>query len=797
MQLTSPTTNLSLMRLSNFLLFLLFSLSRLQGQVVINEVMQSNIDCLMDDMNEFPDSWVELCNVGEAPVNLEQYALGLSADASAAFPLPSYVLAPGGHALVYADKEGTGWHTDFRLDSGKGCTLYLFCQGEVMDQLPDDMAKQPAPNVAFGRQGDGSAAWGYQRVPTPGAANDTRQCQGVLGQPVFSRAGGVFAVRQPLELQISVPEGCPEGTMVRYTTNGSEPTEDSPQAAAPIIISQNTVVRAKLFCEGWLSQRSTTHSYIFHGADVTLPVISLVTDSAYLYDDKLGILAEGTYEAGKRNYRFNWRRPVNFEFFEGEGSESQLNQLCETRVQGFSSRSMPVKSLVVYANKRFGKKHLKYEFFPDQRPEQVAFKSLILRNAGNDFTELYLRDALIQRSMTAHGADLDWQAWRPAIVYLNGAYNGMLNIRERSSADNIFTNYDGLEDIDMIEAGRLLKEGSWDNYEAFCNFYSEDGHTMAEYAEWMDCEEYMNLMAMHLFYANIDFPDNNYVLWRPRAEGGRWRWIAKDTDFGLGLNNTPADINTIARLYNPETTNPQHTLLFRQLMDDEQFRAAFIDRCLIYMGDFMNKQGTIQVWDPMYEAIQYEIPRHRRFSRWWWKEYDVAMADAREWLTHRGRHFAAHLQEQYSLGDTCRLSINAGLSEEDLARIGALAVNAVSVTSSQWSGTFFQNRMLSLDAQTESGSALAGWSVKSFTQGSLTEQFVAEAGVSLVVPQGEEVHVDAILEESGTLTFTPPIQCAEHPEASISAYDLLGRKARTTSKGLQLEKRRKRIFRTP
>ena len=41
---------------------LLFSITLLglsvqaNAQLVINEIMQSNIDCIMDDLNEFPDS---------------------------------------------------------------------------------------------------------------------------------------------------------------------------------------------------------------------------------------------------------------------------------------------------------------------------------------------------------------------------------------------------------------------------------------------------------------------------------------------------------------------------------------------------------------------------------------------------------------------------------------------------------------------------------------------------------------------------------------------------------------------
>ena len=49
-----------------------------KAQMVINELMQSNIDCVMDDINEFPDSWVELYNTGTTAVNLQNYKIGLT-----------------------------------------------------------------------------------------------------------------------------------------------------------------------------------------------------------------------------------------------------------------------------------------------------------------------------------------------------------------------------------------------------------------------------------------------------------------------------------------------------------------------------------------------------------------------------------------------------------------------------------------------------------------------------------------------------------------------------------------------
>ena len=306
---------------------------------------------------------------------------------------------------------------------------------------------------------------------------------------MFSKPGQVLSNVGSFNLTISLPAGSPEGTVIRYTTNGSEPTASSSVFSSAINIWSTTVVRAKLFCDGYLSPRSTTQSYIFFPSNraLTLPVVSIVTDDKYLNDPKIGIYVDGTYQSGTENYRFDWRRPINFEYFETGGKASALNQLCETRIQGGATRTNPLKSLAVYANKRFGEKRFSYEFFPDQKPGLTEFKSIVLRNAGNDFDYLYLRDIIAQRTMASH-ADLDWQAWRPVIVYINGVYKGIENIRERSNEDNIYTNYDGLEDVDLVENWNDLKEGDMEHLNAFKAFFNEHGHTMAEYEKWMDCQ---------------------------------------------------------------------------------------------------------------------------------------------------------------------------------------------------------------------------------------------------------------------------------------------------------------------
>ncbi len=725
------------------------------AQVIITEIMQSNIDCVMDDLNEFPDSWVELYNNSATSVNLSSYRLGDSDDPEKAWRLPAQTLAPQQYTLVYCDKEGTGMHTDYRLDTGKGCEVYLFKDDAVVDQITG-LKKQPAPNISYGRENVSSDKYGYQAEPTPGAANcgTLIKDKNILGDPVFSVPGSV-AQSGSLTLTLSLPEGTPEGAEIRYTLNGSEPTRTSPLYSSPIVINTNRVVRAKIFCDGWLSPRAATQSYLFHNREVTLPVISIVTDNKYFNDPKIGIYVDGTYQNGKKNYEFDWRRPINIEYFEGEGTPSALNQLCETRIQGGATRTSMLKSLAIYAHKRFGTKRFEYEFFPDQRPGVTDFKSLVLRNSGNDFDYLYQRDAIMQRSMAEH-VDLDWQAYSPAIIYINGVYRGMLNIRERSNEDNIYTHYDGLEDLDMFENWNELKEGDWENYNQFKAFYAEHGHTKAEYDQWMDCTEFMNLMILNLYYSNRDFPGNNIVMWRPRTEGGRWRWIVKDTDFGMGLYNHPSNYKTLEWLHDPNYDSScswanqyDHTRLFRRLMEDEDFKREFIDRAAVYMGDFLNSKGIRAIWDPMYEKIKFEYPYHRELINRWWPNYNDELNNARNWVSQRTNYCYQHIANYYSLGSLVNMQVNMTATDTDLDGID-IFFNDIPLTQGRFDGKFFQNRNVTLRGESHGPMAVKGWQMQAIqANGTVNVTEVEGNTINFAVPSCYRVVVNAKFDVSG------------------------------------------------
>lgn len=753
------------------LMFELLSGQTTTAQLVINELMQSNVDCIMDDQNEYPDSWVELLNIGDASVSLKNYRLGVDGRSSTAWRLTGE-LSPKQHVIVYCDKSASNMHTDFCLESGGGGSIYLFKGSDVVDQV-SDLPKQPAPNIAYGRKEDGSDEWGYQLKPTPGKKNYGQVTDAILGDPIFSELGRVISDGMPLYLKLSLPGGTPAGTKICYTTDCSEPTANSAKYLEPIPITSTTIVRAKLFNDKCLSPRSVTQSYIYFNRKMTLPIVSIATDEVNLTSDKIGIDVDGSYQPGTKNYKFNWRRPMNFELFDEPDSKSSINQLTESRIMGASSRKYVPRSMVFYANKRFGTKHFNYEFFPDQKPGLTVQKSILLRNAGGDAYYLYMRDAIIQRVMGSY-TDLDWQPWRPAVIYINGIYRGILNIRERSSAHYVWANYGKLEDIDMVENWEQLKEGDLSNFNAFKLFYSEHGHSRQEYEKWMDCVEFINLMVMNLYFGNMDFPGNNSVMWRPRTKDGRWRFIAKDTDWGLGLNQEwypsitknrcPAYVNSIDWLINYNegdysAKKPEYTILFRYMMENPDLNREFIDRCCIYMGDFLNEKGVREIWDLMYEKIKTEYPFHRALIKETWLNYDAELVSARDWLRQRTSYFYKHLGSTYKLGDPIPMTINKTV--ENVAGV-SVRFNGVNLSKGIFDGQFYRNRTITLEAEAPEGKEIMGWRIIKEKDGIFTEDFLEGSSCSYVMPKCSSLAIDAVLGEVTRINSTPSVKWSWH-----------------------------------
>lgn len=697
---------------------------------MFNEVMQSNVDYLMVE-KDFPDSWVELYNPSELDIDLQGYYIGLKSDATSAYQIPeSCVLFSQKYVVIYCDKENSGLHTDFRIDSGKG-DLYLFDKDKnVIDEL--HLKKMPAPNVAYGRVTDGAADWQYEVLPSAGYANYGLGAKEPLPDPIFSVSGGVYT--NPFALTISKPDrDLPDDTKLYVTIDGSEPTETSSSVDQNYFleITTSTVVRAKLISKSALPGRSVTHSYIFHPRSTTLPIISIVSNNDYFYSEENGILKGGDNDKTTNCYQ-GWRRPINAEFFDlRNGQTTIFNQICETMVAGNYSRAYPQKSLKLYAHKRWGVKRFTGSFW-DDKPNVAAVKSFTLRNYGTGCLYGRFHDAAVQKIFGTHLSSLDWLAYQPVLLYINGIYKGEYEMRERSDEDYVESNYGGLEDIDICN-----EHVYWDPlyrsrtlYEQFYDVYTKNQVSYEEITNLMDIDNFIDTFITELFSTNYDYPQNNISVWRRTDEGGIWRWILKDLDYTALFK--PAIYNMFHYIIRADDPNSEEykdanrfqvmepsLFLYRLMMSFPQFRDSLIDRLTVYLGDFLQPSATLPVLQDMETAITDEVQptydAYSDFSKYYGKyenmepEFDdllnpyehfkASFEKMKDFWKRRPSIVYGQMAEFFNLGETVKVVINKGSIFP--------TVNGVRLQEEIFDGCCFSNRKLKLNTQDDN----FGWNV--------------------------------------------------------------------------------------
>ena len=255
-------------------------------------------------------------------------------------------------------------------------------------------------------------------------------------------------------------------------------------------------------------------------------------------------------------------------------------------------------------------------------------------------------------------------------------------------------------------------------------------------------------------------------------------------------------------MYNPSSSEynsinfsitEEATRLFRNIMEDTDFRREMIDRLCIYMGDFLNEKSIRAIWDPMYELIKDEYQHHHDavYGNPWWPVYDNDLRDARNWLAKRTAEMYKHIGTQFSLGTPISLTINTENEEESF---GGLSFNGVSLSNNTFEGKFFADRIINLESSTDE-QTIAGWRIaETLRNGSTTTREVSGSQLSMEMPDCSKLTITAIAgspDGIGTITTTPDLK-------SGNVYDINGRIIRqgTTSleglpKGIYIVNRKK------
>lgn len=664
--------------------------------IFINEILASNSNINTDEFGE-ADDWVELYNASSTPIdiggmyltddlsNLVKYYIPPSQSAQTTIPAEGYL-------LVWCDDQTNqgAMHTSFKLSaSGESIALVASDGTTVLDSYTYGLM---SANISLGREQDGQTPWVFFSGPTPLTSNGGTIS--VVDMPVATQVGGHFNSSFPVTLTSST-----NNATIHYTTDGSDPTEDDNEYNGTLDIDVTTVLRARAFATDMEPSRIMTHTYLFD-IDHAFPIFCLSTDDDHFWDED-----EGIYE----NFLERIEQPVHVELYEADGSFG-FRQDMGIQIHGRHSQTYPHKGLSFRARNSYGSNKINYPLFPTQDYDEYG--SFILRASGNDWKRMLCRDALsssLARDIAdvdslIKDPDLDLQDFRPVIVYLNGEYFGIHNLREKMDYRYLNTHYGIDKDAaDLVVNTSNADHGNtdaWDEYQEFIE--GADFNQAADLAEIqanIKLDHFFDYFIFNIYIDNNDWPGNNNRRWRLRQDGERWRYFVYDLDGSLGLNPLSDDYNSgdwtspsiemvMAETETYNHNEPYSTVLLRKLMENDSLRLIFFNRMADQLNILFTEQRTLDRIDQFQELYLPEIPQHADF--WWDGDNDWAgdMDIARLFATHRNEEVFNQVHDYFS--DDIDAVVDLTMTSAPLAG-GVIHLNTTHLFEAQfpWSGRHF------------------------------------------------------------------------------------------------------------
>jgi hypothetical protein len=634
----------------------------------------------------------------------------------------------------------SNYHTNFRIKSSGEYLILSDKDGNILDRIYSGLLTS---DVSRGRKPDGSENWQYFARSTPGYSNVTPGSDSLLSGllPEFSHSGGFYDSPLNLTMMASLPD-----VSIYYTSDGSRPTMDSQKYSVPLYIDATSVIKARIIDDvSGIAGETVTHTY-FIDEDRPLPVFSISAEPENLWGPS------GIYEDN-----FDLEIPVFIEMFEKSG-ELAFKHNAGAEVFGSGSAGFEEKSLAIFFRSQYGVGELKYKMFPDL--PYIAYESFVLRNGGNDWWSTLIRDALTSNGLMA-GTNVDFQAYRPAIVYLNGEYWGIHNIREKVNEHYIKDHYNiDPDSLDMLQyKERIAPEiihGDRISYNHLISFLENndvsDDENYKYVVSLVDIENYIDYQVIEIYCANIDWPANNNKFWRSKSDAGKWRWILFDTDTGFGLwddwwsygvggwahdhmdhatSRTPPD--------NEEWPNPEwSTFIFRSLLKNDTFKNAFINRFADFLNTRLAAENVLTKIDEFYNGIAPALPRH--LERWERTEqdYNRELSKIEKFAELRPQYARDHIIGHFRLSGLNNITLRTQPPGS-----GTLRINSLIIDDSTWIGTYFNEIPVLISASPGAGYRFKEWqsvtdtsstfSAKPEELGTITAVFVPYEGGSLVI----------------------------------------------------------------
>ncbi len=635
--------------------------SAVDGPLVISEFVASNSTGLQDDTEAFSD-WLEIHNTGPTAVNLDGWHLTDDAVDPTQWTFPAATIDPDAYLVVFATgtSQTTGeLHTNFKLGASGEYLGLIQPDGVTVEYAYSPAYPPQSTDVSYGIPSDGG--FSFFATPTPGAANGASEGLKV-DPPVFSVQRGLYDTAFDLVLTPGT-----DGSTIRYTTDGSEPTAASPEYTDPIPIATTATVRAAALLSGWFDSTIETHTYVFV-ADVliqpaTIPgypnnTYNVFCGDSAQHDNEMdpsivtNPLYSGEMDAAMRAIPTMSLVLDPGDIFGGDGfydnddviknasvevlypDNPAANEQAETGLESHSHIALK-ESIRLNFKSEYGDSVFDTDLFgtapvnADSATNQL--KRIILR-AGSDhswtrctspdkttFTEdQFYRDSQIAMSgIGSHGTFVH--------LYINGIYWGLYNPAERpdehftseylggDSNDWFFINHGGATDGSATRYNYLIGALKDKDLSTPANY--------AEFQEYLDVEEFIDYLLITWYMQVVDWPENNWYYGNRAAEApegptpgqfygwdGEIAWAIAPYFYSEQSSSYRGPwVHPMFR--DGETDGEPITELWHAVRQNDDFMATFTDRVQQHLsGDgALTDANSLARWNTLNAAIYQAI----------------------------------------------------------------------------------------------------------------------------------------------------------------------------------------------
>ncbi len=542
----------------------------------------------------------------------------------------------------------TTLHASFRLAKEGGELKLSQSDGQVVDSVR--YGKQ-VTDQSYGRAHSGESNWGFFLTPTPGASNaGPQQVKPIDSKLVFSPKPGVYETG----VEVRITAEASNRVDIRYTRDGAEPTAESKWVDGLIQLDKTGLFRAAAFVGREQVGAIKSATYLV-GRQPTLPVMSISMKPEDFYEVHMRSSATGRGS----------ERTSHMELFNTKGKR-KVSTGFGLRLHGGAGRRgdfKTKKSYRAYFRDVYGSPKVKYNIIPTAGVKD--FDKLVLRANANDRAPggAYIRDQLMRDLHKDMGGLISNGTW--CLLYVNGVNYGVYNVVERMD-EEFLASHMGKGEFDIMKTGNTILSGTRDAWEELGRFISSTDISRKENFEALEklvnIEDFTAYIIVNLWGQNYDWPHNNWYAAR-RLQGGRWRFMCWDSEWGIRGGPYKPDTGSYAFIdsggaYGFSTQRK----MFIALLGNPEYREYYQAEVRRHLDGALSEENVLRRTRELRDAIANEVAHEYRVRNYDIKVWHRKIEEVEEFGRIAGKNFRRWTNDYFAFR-------NKPVSNPGLARL--------------------------------------------------------------------------------------------------------------------------------